>query len=362
MNRTRIAVIGAGHLGRIHCRLLNSNPEVELVGVVDPVPASRTKVAEEFGISPWADYQSLLPTLDAVVIAAPTTLHHNLATDLLAHGKHVLVEKPIACTLEEASDMVEHAQRHSRVLQVGHVERFNPALTAAREHLAQPKYIEGARQSGYTFRSTDIGVVLDLMIHDLDIVLSLVDSPLRRVDAIGLAVMGEHEDMAQARLTFANGCIANLTASRTSFEAKRQMSVFTTSGYVGLDFTTGNAVLVEPSEEIVSRKFDADSLSAEQRDHYKQHLFEDLLPMRPLAGVPCNAIEEEQRDFVRAIRTGSAVQVPGEHGQAALAAAEAILSKIETHRWDGHDSGRFGPLGQPFLNVVAPNWEERKAG
>jgi predicted dehydrogenase len=345
---------------------MKTHNEVELIGVIDPVKAARHKVAEEFDITPLADYRSVLDQFEAAVIAAPTTLHHRIATELMSAGKHVLVEKPIACTTDEARDMVSTANSNQVVLQVGHVERFNPALAAARMHIDQPKYIEGARTSGYTFRSTDIGVVLDLMIHDLDIVLSLVDSPLRYVEAIGFAVMGDHEDMAQARLTFANGCVANLTASRTSFEQQRKMSVFSESGFVGLDFASGNAVSVEPCEQITSRQFDLDALSPEQREHYKQHFFEELLPMQALAGVPCNAIEEEQKDFVTAIRTGRAVQVPGEHGLAALAAAEAILARIQTHRWDGNDSGRFGPLANPYPTVVSPDWgreeERRKAG
>ena len=359
MNPTRIAVIGAGHLGRIHCRLLKSCADVDLVGVIDPVEESRRRVAEEFGIRPLADYRPIASEFDAAVIAAPTTLHHRIALDLLEQGKHVLVEKPIACTTAEAADMVQAADSRGLVLQVGHVERFNPALAAAREHLAEPKYIEAARTSGFTFRSTDIGVVLDLMIHDLDIVLSLAGSEVCDVEAIGVAIMGPHEDMAQARLTFANGCVANLTASRTSFELTRRMSVFTAGGFAALDFASGNAVVVEPSTTIAEGRFDLAALSPAEREHYKQHLFEELLPMRQLSGVPCNAIAEEQHDFVRAIRTGSPVQVSGNDGLRALELAETILARIAAHRWDGHDRGRIGPLGWTGSGTASPM---RKAG
>ena len=189
MNELRLAVIGCGHLGRIHARLLSEIEQVRLVAAVDPDPAARQAVAEPLQIESWSDYQQLPGQVDAAVLAAPTSMHAEIALYLMERGIHLLVEKPMAVTSHDAQQMMLASARHAVVLAVGHVERFNPAFLAVRHQIQQPRVIEAARSGGFTFRSTDVGVVLDLMIHDLDLVLSLVPSPVVRIDATGLPVV-----------------------------------------------------------------------------------------------------------------------------------------------------------------------------
>ncbi len=211
--RIRLAVIGAGHLGRIHARLAQQVEGVDVVGVVDPLPEAR-RLAEAHCQAPvLADYHDLLDKIDAAVVATPTRFHHVVSVELLERGIHLLVEKPLATTVAEADAMLAAACRQGAIVQVGHIERFNPSWNQPEvlPLVRDPKYIEAARCSGYTFRSTDIGVVLDLMIHDLDLALHFAHSPVRNVQAFGISVLGSNEDLAQARLEFANGCVANLT-------------------------------------------------------------------------------------------------------------------------------------------------------
>src|SRR5262245_15209090 len=225
MNRLRVAVIGVGHLGRIHARLMAQASEAELVAVIDPSSEARAAVGAELKIPALAHYQSLLGQIDAAIVATPSRLHHAVAIDLLKHGVHVFVEKPMTLNVGDASDLIAAAAAHDLVLQVGHVERFNPALLAATPHLSEPKYIDAVRSGPFTCRSVDIGVVLDLMIHDIDVVLSLVGDELVSVEALGAAVFGPNEDWAQARLTFEGGCVANLFASRVAWQAQRTMQI-----------------------------------------------------------------------------------------------------------------------------------------
>jgi predicted dehydrogenase len=247
----RVAVIGAGRLGGFHAQKLARMANVELVGVVDPLAANRDRLAAELHTTPFASHLPLLGHIDAAVIASPTLQHHQLAVDLLEAGTHLLIEKPICTTVAEADELVELARRQQLVLQVGHVERFNPALTAATPHAQNPKFIEAVRASGFTFRSMDVGVVLDLMIHDIDVVLSLVRSPLRSVDALGVSVLGGHEDVAHARLEFQSGCVANLSASRVSYEAARKMQIWSPRAFASIDFGGRTTTIVEPSETLL---------------------------------------------------------------------------------------------------------------
>ena len=226
----------------------------------------------------YASHIALLGRIDAAVIAAPTVLHHRLAVDCLEAGTHLLVEKPICTTVAEADELVELARRQQLVLQVGHVERFNPALVAAIPYARNPKFIEAVRASGFTFRSMDVGVVLDLMIHDIDLVLSLVRSPLRSVEALGVSILGGHEDVAHARLEFQSGCVANLSASRVSYEPARKMQIWAPRAYANIDFGTRTTTLVRPSETLLRGEFQADRLTPEQVEHYKTHLAEEHLP------------------------------------------------------------------------------------
>jgi len=357
VRKLKLAVVGAGHLGRIHAKLLAGMPAVELVAVVDPVAAAREEVAAAYGARPVAEHQSLLGEIDGAVIATPTRYHHAVALDFLRRGIPLLVEKPLASTLAEADELVLVARRHKALLQVGHIERFNPALTAASPHISQPKFIEGVRASGFTFRSTDIGVVLDLMIHDLDVVLSLVGSPVENVSALGLAVLGRHEDVAQARLEFASGCIAQLSASRVSHLQSRRMQVWSEAGYAEVDFGNRTARVVHPSPWVVHRRFDAGSASPSEQESLRRDIAEKHLPIEELAVEPRNALADELEDFVQAIAGAGSVRVPGEHGRDALAVAERILEKIQSHSWNGAAPGPVGPLAMPSQSPLrGPHW------
>ncbi len=343
MNALRMAVIGGGHLGRIHARLLADTPGVQLVAVADPIAKSREEAAAGARTDGVADYRELFGRIDAAVVATPTATHRDVALDLIERGIHTLVEKPITSTSAEAEVLVAAARRRGVVLQVGHVERFNPAWKPLSAEIGKPRYIEALRCGPYTFRSTDVSVVLDLMVHDVDLVLSLVDSPVERIDAVGHAVIGPHEDLANARIQFADGTVANLSASRVSYEAERRMRIFSSSGFASVDFAARTSTLVNAAVQLTAAGFDAAALSPEAKNLFKERLFSDVLPIRRLPAVDGNAIAEELLDFAQSIRTGSAPRVTGEQGLAALTVCEAIGEQIarqnqrEAVAHDAHD-------------------------
>jgi predicted dehydrogenase len=343
-------------LGRIHARLAAKNPEIDLAAVVDSNREAREAIAAETGARPLAEYRELFGEVDAAVVATPTSSHFAVAGDLIRGGVHVFVEKPITPTLREAEELVQLARRRQAVLQVGHVERFNPGLMCVADQLAEPKYIEARRQSGYTFRSTDVGVVMDLMIHDIDVVLSLVKSPVVRVDALGTTVLGDHEDMATARLQFASGAVAQLVASRTSYAPARVMQVFTASRFASIDFASRRATVVEPRADVLARSFRLNELTDDDRQRLRERLFEELLVRREVSAEETNAIEQEHLDFAAAIRSGGQPRVSGADGRDAVAVAEAILERIRTHAWDGAGSHRTGP-GAPAAPLAAPEFD-----
>lgn len=362
MSRVRVAVVGVGHLGRIHAQKLAARDDVELVAVTDSDEATRTRVAESCATRAVTDHSALIDEVDAAFVAAPTRYHETIGLDLLGAGIPVFMEKPLAPTAAEAKRLVSAARRAKVTLQVGHVERFNPAWHAALPYLNEPKYIEATRHGGFTFRSTDVGVVLDLMVHDLDLILSIVRSPVRSIQALGVSVFGRHEDAANARVEFKNGCVATLNASRASYAASRTMQVWTPRQFTSIDFGARAATVVEPDATIRGRQFDADSTSAERRAYLLEHLFEEHLPVRTLDVEPADAIEAEQDDFFRAIRDGSPPLVSGRQGAEAVETANRIQMVIDAHRWDGTADGRVGPLALPQTGVLrGPHWH-RKSG
>ncbi|MCA9237330.1 MAG: Gfo/Idh/MocA family oxidoreductase [Planctomycetales bacterium] len=355
MKRVRMAVVGTGHLGKIHARLAAGLPEIELTAVVDANRAAAEAVAQETGARPVAQLVDLVGEVDAAVVATPTDTHFAVASQLIDSGIHVLAEKPLAPTVDEADRLVRLARRAHCVLQVGHVERFNPALEAVRDQLIDPKYIEARRQSTYTFRSTDVGVVLDLMIHDIDIVLSLVQSAVTSVDALGVSVMGGHEDMVSARLHFECGAVASLTASRTSYAPARHMQVFTPHRFASIDFATRQATIVNPHDIIRQRRLNANELAAHAQAAMREQLFENWLVKNTVEAPATNAIENELRDFAAAILTGSEPRVTGAAGRDAVFVAEMVLASVAAHRWDGRNGQRIGPLAQPQSPAAAPD-------
>ncbi len=350
--KLRTAVVGAGRLGRFHAQKLAAAENVELVAVTDPAAANRERVAAECRCRALAEHSGLIGQIDAAVIAAPTRWHHALAMDLIERGVHVLVEKPLCASLAEAEELVDTARRCGVVLQVGHVERFNPAFSAAAPDVAEPRYIEALRAAPFTFRSTDVGVVLDLMIHDLDLVLALVQSPVRRVEALGAAVVTRHEDVANARIEFRNGCVATLSASRVSYAAARTMQVWTERSFAAIDFGARALRVVCPSDALLRRDFDPDALAPDEVERVQKSFAGEHLPCREASFDAVDALAAECGDFVTAILEGREPRVPGEAGRDALALAEQILAAVAEHAWDGTPDGRVGPRMEPGRSVI----------
>ncbi|QDU26475.1 Dehydrogenase [Anatilimnocola aggregata] len=359
----RLAVIGAGHLGRIHARLAKQLPHTQLVAVVDPVEASRTAVATELQVPTHADYHPLLAQFDAAIVATPTQFHHAVVMELLERGKHVLVEKPIASTSAEAEEMVSAADERDLVLQVGHVERFNPAWVRIRPHLTDATFIAARRLAPYTCRSTDVGVVLDLMIHDLDLVLSLVPEEVTQVQACGAAVIGPHEDWAEARLSFSNGCVAQLSASRVSPVVVRSLEISNGQSFAAIDFGSKTARTLEPSLTIRQGQIDIARLSPTERVELKDQFFDKHLHKEDLAVTDHNAILEEQKDFVQAVKQHSQPQVTGIDGWRALETAERIVAAIAaSQRERSRSSSQHALRGPHWSHAAKLAAARRKAG
>jgi predicted dehydrogenase len=329
-----------------------------LAAVVDPVEEARRQSAAELGVEALADHRPFLGRIDAAIVATPTRQHYAVALDLLQHGIHVFVEKPITTSVADADELVAVAQARGLVLQVGHVERFNPAFVAAEPHLAAARYLEAVRCGPFTGRSTDIGVVLDLMIHDLDLVLSLVQSEVVSVDALGAAVFGPNEDWAQARLVFASGAVAHLRASRVSPHPQRTLDAWSSDRQVHVDFGARRASVVRHSLPVQLGQIDVQRLSAAERSRLQERLFTELLPLTELSIDDTNAIVQEQREFLAAVVGAGQVRVSGHAGREALEVAERVLAAMSCHHWDGSDEGAMGPhFDQQRPPVLSgPHW------
>lgn len=333
-SKPRIGVIGGGHLGRIHAKLIASNSSCELIGVADPAPDSRQFVESQLKAAAIADYRDWSGAIDGAIIATPTFLHHQIGSWCLSRGIHVLMEKPIASTHDEAGQLVQLAKSNNCTLQVGHVERFNPAWQLASSLFSSDaiRYIEVAREGTYTGRSTDIGIVMDLMIHDIDLILSVVKVPIESVSAYGWNVLGETEDFAAACLCFRNGTIANLRASRISAVPKRFMQVYTDDGLTEIDFASNSVAQTSAVDDVADGTRQADQLPADLRSKVKDNLFVDWLQKVEHKAAPANAIELEQEEFIQAILSFSPVTVTGEQGCQAIEIVAKILGQIEKNR------------------------------
>lgn len=347
MSRLRMAVIGVGHLGKEHARILAGLPEVELVGIADVNAEQAQAVARRCGTRAYADYWPLLNLVDAAVVVVPTTHHHAVAKAFLSSGIPLLVEKPLALNMEQAEELTALARRQGVLLQVGHIERFNPAFEELERHPLRPKFVECQRQGPFSGRSTDIGVVLDLMIHDLDLLLTLVGAPVSAVQAVGVTVFGRHEDVANARLTFGNGCVANVTANRASATPVRSMRIWAPEGYAALDFARRSLTLVQPSEELrlqgrAGQPLDPGSLARLKTEMFGRHLQVLKLDRNGPDQLTC-----ELEHFIGCVRTGNRPRVSGEEGCQAIALATRILESIRAHCWEGRAEGPTGPLQMP---------------
>ena len=249
MNNLKIGVLGAGHLGKIHLKLLAETEGYELVGFYDPDPKQVEIAKEQFGISSYSSVDDLIDSVDVVDVVTPTLSHYECASKALRKSKHVFIEKPVTNTLEEAESLMKLAMEANVKVQVGHVERFNPAFIAGRPYLTKPMFIESHRLAQFNPRGTDVPVIMDLMIHDLDIILSVVDSSVKRISASGVAVVSKTPDIANARIEFANGCVANITASRISLKNMRKSRFFQHDAYVSIDFLKKKTEIVRLEDE-----------------------------------------------------------------------------------------------------------------
>jgi predicted dehydrogenase len=370
VNRPRIAVVGVGHLGRIHAHKLASMPGVDLVAVVDSDEKRREEVAGELGTRAAKSHLELTGDVDAAIVATPAKTHYRIAKELLERRIHTFVEKPLTTRLPEADHLVDLAEDRGMILQVGHVERFNPAWGNVKQHIEDAKYIEARRTGGFTFRAVDVGVVLDLMIHDIDLVLQMADSEIIDVDAFGVAVLGRHEDIAQARLRFANGCVADLCASRMCPTASRTMNIFCPTMFAKIDFANHSMETIRPQDDIAHRRFQLNALTDRQRQAVEDQLFETVLQRTQMEIGQSDALSDELRDFLDCVRHEGTPQVTGADGRNAIAVAETIIEQVAMHRWTANIAGPSGPLAlptqtrtfQPRIWPAPAEVPQRKAG
>lgn len=304
MTRLRMAVIGTGHLGKNHARVISELENCELIGVCDVDQQALEEVSGRLGTTGFTDYRELAGKVDAVTVVVPTELHHRVSSFFLEQGIHVLCEKPVTKSLDEARNLISIAQDRGVLLQIGHIERFNAAFMKVCDGIQQPRLIESQRLGPFTPRVRDVGVVLDLMIHDIDLVLSLINSPIARIDAMGIRVFTPHEDMANAHIVFENGCMANINASRLTSERVRKLRVFTSDTYYSLDFGAQSfRTLKVENGQIAEREF----VQEEKREPLK----------------------DEISHFVECISQRKQPRVTGEQGRDALAVALRILDEIQ---------------------------------
>jgi predicted dehydrogenase len=311
-SKLRVAVIGAGYLGRFHALIYSQMTDVDLIGVVDPNIERVQAVAAEAGCAPFARAADLPERVDAVSIVAPTTVHLEVAAPFLRRGIHTMLEKPIAATSAEGEEIVRLAEQSGAILQIGHLERFNAGIMALAQRISEPRYMEAQRMGGFTERATDVDVISDLMIHDIDIILSLVGSPIRQVAAIGTPVLTPHIDIASARLEFENGAVANVVASRVSEKKTRRIRVFQPTGYLSLNFVDQTIDIAYP--EVAPGR--------ERPRIHRERI--EVEPVKPL--------DRELEAFVECVRTSRAPLVDGRVGLEALGVALEVQSSILANR------------------------------
>lgn len=268
MHKIKVAVVGVGYLGSIHAQIYQQIEACSLAAVCDINKERLNEVSGRLGVNAYSDYKELFDKVDAVSVAVPTRLHHKIAADFLKRRIHALVEKPFASNLKEADSLIKIAKKNKLILQVGHIERFNSAFAATQKLIQDPKFIECHRLSPFPNRSLDVGVVLDLMIHDIDIVLGLVDSPLKKIEAVGVPVLTEFEDIANARINFKNGCVCNLTVSRVSDEWMRKIRIFLKNAYISLDYKNEDAFIYRKTASGITKT----SLPIEKEQPLKKEL------------------------------------------------------------------------------------------
>jgi predicted dehydrogenase len=324
-----VGVIGTGRMGRLHARTYAKMPEVRLVGVYDMNPESAADVAGEFHTQPFSDIGELLSHVSAVTIATPTVTHLEMAHACLSRRVPCLIEKPLAKDSSEGRQIVELAREHGTLVQVGHIERFNPAVRAMDRLGVRAGFIEVTRISPLTFRSIDVGVVLDMMIHDIDIVLKLAGSQVSRVDAVGVSIIGDVEDVCNARVEFANGCVANLTASRLALKTERKLRVFSPDAYVSLDYQKKYGIVAKRGGNLDAIREAVGKIRRGEVEDLSDLNYQDLVSVEELAIDDVEPLRAEQEAFVAAVAGGTPSVVSAEDGLAAVELAERIVGAIK---------------------------------
>jgi predicted dehydrogenase len=329
MDKTKVGILGVGHLGRLHTSLYKEINSVEITGIYDVNSEKAQKVGDELGVLVFKEVDELLNQVDAVNIVTPTPDHFSSAQKALDNDCHLFVEKPITDSVEQAEKIIQLAKEKNKILQVGHIERFNPALLALEDVKLNPIFIESHRLASFNPRGSDVAVILDLMIHDLDLILSLVKSKPAKIDASGVGVISNHIDIANARIQFENGCVANVTASRISAKKMRKMRIFQQDAYISLDFTDGfSEIYYIPAEDQVAFKDGtlAFSLGEINTGEKKKEIKYNKLQRKDI-----NPLKFELETFVDAIIANIGPVVSGEDGLNALRLAKEVMKKIDDH-------------------------------
>ena len=328
MNKTPVGVIGVGHLGKIHASLYRDVKPANLIGIYDKDIEKAKKVGEELNITAYGDLNQLLEKADAVNIVTPTSTHYHIAKRALDFNCHLFVEKPIMASEKEADEIILKAKEKNKLLQVGHIERFNPAVLAISDVALNPLFIESHRLASFNPRGTDVAVILDLMIHDLDLILSLVKSKPVQIDASGVGVVSETLDIANARIQFESGCVANITASRISTKKMRKMRIFQPNSYVSIDFVEGFSEIYYMEESAATFKNGTLAFSLGQIEAGDKR--KDI-KYNKLQRTDVNPLKFELNAFIESIQANIPPLVTGEDGAAALRLAHQVIAKIEEH-------------------------------
>ena len=333
-HRIRTAVIGAGKMGAIHAKVYHQLGQSELVAVVDTDVKRAEKLAKRYNCSAYTNCADILDKVDAVTIATPTIFHAELAKIFIENNIAMMIEKPLAADVGQCKEIVRLAKKHNCLVAVGHSERCNPVVQAMKRLEIKPKFIEANRISPYPFRSTDIGVVLDVMIHDIDIILSLAASKIKRVDAVGVSVIAEQEDICNARIVFENGCIANITASRLALKTERKVRVFSNQAYLSMDYFKKSGIVIKTEPNIDIIKWVRERQAAGEFSLLTVN-WPDLLHIEELEIDDKEPLRLEQEAFLGAVVDRElAPEVSGEDGLAAMECAEMILASIKKHKWE----------------------------
>jgi len=334
VTKLRTAVIGAGKMGGIHSKVYSQISESDFVGVADCDADAAKKLAKSFKVDGFSDYKELLGKVDAVTISTPTVTHCEIAEFFITNGVAVLIEKPLAASVEEGRRIAELAKKNNVVVAVGHSERCNPVVQAMKRLDIEPKFIEAHRISPYPFRSMDIGVVLDVMIHDIDIILSLAGGKVTRVEAVGVNVIEDKEDICNARIYFDNGCIANVTASRLALKTERKVRVFSRQAYLSLDYfkKTGTVIKADPNIDLVEK---IKKLKNSNKLSLLTTNWADMLHIEKLDIDDKEPLRVEQESFLQAVMDKTKrPEVTAQDGLTAMECAEMILESIKQHKWE----------------------------